>query len=95
MYLATHYPKSEHLDDLLDSMRRLGEAARSLPGLVEVGAFRQGPDSPIYAVSIWASQEAFEAGVGEISAAVADVPFDEWEERPPELHVLAEVTLPT
>ena len=75
-------------------MRRLGEAARSLPGLIEIGAFRQGPNDPVYAISIWASKEAFEAGAGQMASVVADVPFDEWEERPRELHVFEEVVLP-
>ncbi len=95
LYLAIHYPKPGHVDDLLAAMRQLDTAVRGTPGLLQIGAWHEKGMRRIVALSLWESQEAFEAAVGQIVAAVADVPFDAWEERPRELLQAEEVMLPT
>ncbi len=95
LYLALHYPKPEHLDDLLAAMRRLNDALQDAPGLLQIGAWREESSNRIVAISLWESQQAFQAALGRIASAVADVPFSEWEERPRELIRATDVTLPT
>ena len=85
LYRAIHYPKPEHVDDLLTEMRRLDETVRGTPGLLRIGAWREEQTGRIVALSLWESREALAAAVGRIVAAVAGVPFDDWEERPREL----------
>ncbi len=92
--LAIHYPKPEHVDDLLAAMHQLNDALQGTPGLLQIGAWREESSGSIVAISIWESQERFQAALGQISAAVADAPFSEWEDRPRELLRAEEITLP-
>ncbi len=95
LYLALHYPKPEHLNDLLGAMQRLNLALQDAPGLLHIGAWHEESGTRIVAISIWDSQTAFQEALGRIASAVAGVPFSEWEERPRELIRATEVTLPT
>lgn len=87
---ATHYPRPDHVEDLLAAMADLGAAADGLDGLEEIGAFRDEDGDRIVAISLWSSPEALQAGTPTLLGAVAHVPFDEWERRPRELVVLPE-----
>jgi hypothetical protein len=42
-------------------------------------------------VSIWASPEAMQAGMGELFASVGELPLDQWETRPYESATLTQV----
>jgi quinol monooxygenase YgiN len=95
LYLALHYPKPEHMDDLLAAMQRLNLALQGAPGLLQIGAWREESGPRIVAISLWESQAAFQAALGRIASAVADVPFAEWEQRPRELIRATGLALPT
>ena len=92
--LGIHYVKPEHVDDLLAAMRSINEAAHSAPGLLKIGAWRDILTGRVVGVSIWESREAFEAAQQRIFAATANLSFDEWEERPRDVLLLEEGTLP-
>jgi hypothetical protein len=91
LYLAMHYPKPEHVDDLLGAMKRLGEALHTVPGLFEATAWKDHVSGRIIAISTWESQQAFLNARPVIGEAIKDVPFDEWEAQPRELFNLDEV----
>ncbi len=95
LYLALHYPKPEHLNDLIAAMQRLNDALQDAPGLLHIGAWHEESSTRIVAISIWESQKAFQEALGRIASAVANVPFGEWEEHPRELIRATEITLPT
>jgi heme-degrading monooxygenase HmoA len=40
VHLAIHYPRPEHVDDVLASMHRVDKAAEGTPGLIQMGAWR-------------------------------------------------------
>ena len=75
-------------------MQRLNNALQDAPGLLQIGAWRDESSTRIVALSIWESQVDFQGALGRIAAVVANVPFDEWEERPRELIRATDVTLP-
>ncbi len=95
LYLALHYPKPEHISDLLGAMQRLNHSLQDAPGLLHIGAWHDAANDRIVAISIWQSQEVFQEALGRFASAVASVPFAEWERRPRELIRAAEVVLPT
>ncbi len=92
LYLAIHYPKSEHVNDLLAAMARLDRALQGAPGLLQIGSWREESSNRIVALSVWESREAFQSALSRIASGVANVPFDEWEERPRELIRANEIT---
>jgi precorrin-6B methylase 1 len=85
LYLAFHYPKPEHRNDLLVAMHKLDLAMHGTPGLLHIGAWSEESGSRIIAISIWDSPSSFQAALLKIGTAVAGVPFNEWEARPREL----------
>ena len=89
--VAMHYPKPEHVDDLLGAMKRLGEALQTVPGFLEATAWKEPMGNRIVAISTWESQQAFLHAGSIISEAIKDVPFDEWEAEPRELFNLDEI----
>ena len=88
---AVHYPKPEHREDLIGAMKRLAAATEGLAGLDEIGGFEDAEGGRIVAISVWASPEAMQAGMPVLGAAIADVPFDEWERRPGSMTFLPQV----
>jgi Antibiotic biosynthesis monooxygenase len=85
VHLAVHHPKPEHADDLLGSMHRVDNAAQGAPGLLQIGAWKDQNSDRLVGLALWESQEAFEASAGRIFQAVADDPFDQWCESPPDV----------
>ena len=92
--LGIHYVKPGHVDDLLAAVRSINETAHGASGLLKIGAWRDILSGRVVGVSIWEAREAFEAAQQRIFAATADLPFDEWEERPRDVLLLEEATLP-
>lgn len=91
LYLAIHYPKPEHVDNLLGAMKRLGEALQTVPGLLEATAWKDQASGRIVAISSWESRQAFLNARPVIGEAIKDVPFDAWEAQPRELFNLDEI----
>jgi hypothetical protein len=93
-FMAFHHPRPEHREDLLRGMAEFSAVLGSLPGLIEAGAWEQGGDPRIVAISRWESRAAFETAWPVMAAALADTPFDVWEEREAELFLLDPVRMP-
>jgi len=91
LYLALHYPRPEHTQNLLKAMVDLRAAMRAAPGLVEATAWLEEDGRRIVATSIWESEESFRGAIPVIQGAVKDVPFGDWEQRPRELFRLNEL----
>ena len=90
IHLAIHYPKPEHTDDLLASMHRVDQAAEGAPGLIQIGAWRDQGSGRLVGLALWESAEAFGASAGRIFQAVADDPFDQWLQQPPDVFHLSQ-----
>ncbi len=83
--LAIHDPKPEHLADLLGSMRDFKGAASRLPGLLQIGSWREESGGRILAIGIWESKAAATAAWRRLASVTTGVPFDQWEERSREI----------
>jgi heme-degrading monooxygenase HmoA len=90
IHLAVHHPRPEYAGELLASMHRVGEAAQGAPGLVQIGAWQDERSGRMVGLAMWESQEAFEASAERIFGAVADDPFDQWMEQPPDVFHLTQ-----
>ncbi|WP_433782228.1 hypothetical protein ACQPX6_20260 [Actinomycetospora sp. CA-101289] len=91
LFQVVHFPKPEHRDDMLAAMGVIRETSAHIVGLDEIGAFEEPDGSRIVAISVWASPEAMQAGMGELFASIGELPFDVWEYRPAESATLAQV----
>ncbi len=88
LYYSVHYPKPEKEAQLIDAMRQVGQVIKNLPGCLFDNAFQDANTSTIMAITIWESQEAFQAARPAMIEAMKTIPFDEWEARPREFHAL-------
>jgi len=89
LFLAIHRPSADHVDDLIAAMTRFGDLLALTPGMLHASAWRAG--ERIVAISIWDSPDHLVAARPAMAAAIAGVPFGEWEEHPRELLILDEV----
>lgn len=91
--VSIHRPKPEYERDLIDSMHRYGDAARTQPGLLEVHTLRAREQSApvLIGLAVWESFEAKEAAAEALSAAIQGDDFDEWETEPFQSFLLDEV----
>lgn len=89
--LAIHYPKPEHIQDLLKAMQNLALALENVPGLIEATAWQEQTGKRIIATSFWRSEEDFRRALPLIGNTIKDVPFSEWELRPREILKLDEL----
>ena len=85
VHLAIHHPKPEYAGELLASMHRVGQAAQGAPGLIQIGAWRDQRSDRLIGLAMWESQAAYEASADQIFAAVADDPFGQWLQQPPDV----------
>jgi hypothetical protein len=95
LYFAIHYPKLEHIDDLLGAMHRFAAAAVSDPATeqpLQMAAFRDEASNRIIAVSVWPSRQAFQSAMPRMAPILASTPFDDWERAPREIYALDEAT---
>lgn len=90
VHLAIHHPKPEHAAELLASMRRVDEAAKGAPGLIQMGAWRDQHSDRLVGLALWESAEAFQASADRIFQAVAHDPFDQWWQHPPDVFHLTQ-----
>lgn len=91
MAQVVHFPKPEYRADLLAAMGRLRAAVEHLPGLDEIGGFEDPESGRIVAVSVWASEEALQAGMPALGAAIEGLPFDVWEREHYTMSILPQV----
>jgi heme-degrading monooxygenase HmoA len=88
LYYSIHYSKPEKEALLKDAMRRVGKIIKDLPGCLFDSAFQDRGHVAIMAITIWESQEAFQAARPAMIEALKAIPFEEWEARPREFHSL-------
>jgi heme-degrading monooxygenase HmoA len=91
--VSIHRPKPEYERDLIDSMHRYGNAARTQPGLVDVHTLKARDQSApvLIGLAVWESVDAKEAARNALSAAIEGGAFDEWETEPFQSFLLDEV----
>lgn len=91
VHLSIHRPIPGKEQDLVDSMRRFGEADGRIPGLREVHTLRDRETGALVGLAIWESEEAFRSGVARMRAAVEGDDLLAWEQGLPEVYVLEPV----
>lgn len=91
VHLSIHRPKPGAEPALIDSMHRFGAALKGAAGLISVHTLQDEDAGVLAGIAIWSSQDAMEASVHLAREAVADDPFDEWEQGAVEGYRLTEV----
>ena len=90
-HVSIHRPKPEHEQDVIDSMRRFGAAARLQDGLLEVHTLKDRRSDALIGFAVWESAAALEAARPALAAATEHDDFDAWESAPVEGFLLDEV----
>ena len=88
LYYSVHYPNPEKETLLIDAMRQAGKIIKGLPGNLYDNAFQDASLGTIMAITVWESQEAFQAALPTLQSARQDSPSREWEIKPPEVYML-------
>ena len=83
--LAIHYPKPDHLNDLLSAMKKLSDAAQHIDGLLDMSAWVDDASGRVFATSTWESAERAKAAWQGLGALAAQAPFSQWEAKPREV----------
>jgi len=91
IHLSIHTPKPGKEQDLIDSMHRFGAAGAGQPGFIEARILRDTRSRRLVGMARWADETSWRAGVEAMRAAVADDPFDAWEDCETEGFLLEEV----
>lgn len=89
--VSVHHPHPEHRQALIDSMHRYGAAIQGMPGLVAIHTLADTASERLVGLAIFASEQDFDRLAPIARAAVADDPFDVWEQQPIDGFRLVEV----
>ena len=76
------YPRQEHTDDILGAVKKVSDAARRFPRLVDIGAWLDKENDRIVNISLWESEEDAAKARGAMHTEFADIPWSTWERRP-------------
>ncbi len=88
MAMVIHYPRPEHLDAFVESMRGVQAVVAAVPGCIEVDIWKEQGGDAVVAASKWTSIEALMSGRAAIVASGIDVSFDDERESAPRQQVL-------
>jgi len=81
-HISIHTPKPEHIDDVLASMHRFGNATRTQAGLREVHTLRDRRSATLVGLAVWDSIAHLTAARPALGAATEGDDFDAWEDAP-------------
>ncbi|MFX0177129.1 MAG: hypothetical protein ACFE85_12980 [Candidatus Hodarchaeota archaeon] len=84
-HISIHYPKLEKENLLIESMHRFGKAMEGKKGLIMANTTKDEERNLLIGIAIWNSKQDWLAARSAMIDAVKDDPFDEWEEKPPEV----------
>lgn len=84
-HISIHYPKAGKEDLLIESMHRFGKAMEGKEGLIMAHTTKDEERNLLIGIAIWNSKQDWLAARVSMINAVKDDPFDEWEEKPPEV----------
>jgi hypothetical protein len=89
MAIHKNHPHAEQ--PLLESMRRFGEAMKKCDGLVNVYQLKDPATGHLVGLAMWESKAHWEAAMEICRPIIADLPFHEWEDEPPQVFTFEEV----
>ncbi|MDN4481946.1 hypothetical protein [Demequina lignilytica] len=89
--MSIHHPHPEHRDALIDSMHRYGAAISGEEGLRSIHTLADAGSERLVGLAIFDSREDFERLAPTARAAVADDPFEIWEQVPIDGLALTEI----
>lgn len=78
--VAIHHPTSEHVEDFAAYMLRVRAAVGAPPGLIRFDCWREPDGGRLFGLSVWESQEAFEAALPLIGS-LRHEHLPEWDAR--------------
>lgn len=84
-HISIHYPKPGKEDLLIDSMHRFGKTMEGKAGLIMAHTTKDEERNLLIGIAIWNSKQDWLAARPFMINAVKNDPFDEWEEKPPEV----------
>jgi hypothetical protein len=90
IFYSIHYPLPEKEGLLVQSMHEFGELMKKQPGLLFQAPypFKDTEKGTLMGISIWESQEAFQAALPALQRAQRDRHSKEWEAQPTEVYML-------
>ncbi len=91
IHMSIHTPRPGKEEDLIASMHRFGAAGAGQQGFIEGLVLRDTRSGRLVGVARWEDEASWRAGVEAMRVAVADDPFDEWEDGDTEGFALEEV----
>lgn len=91
VHMSIHYSKSGKERLLIDSMHRFGKAMKGKKGLVMAHTTKDEDTGHLIGLAIWNSKQDWLAARSAMIEAVKDDPFEDWEEKPPEVYHLFKV----
>jgi len=91
VHVSIHQPRPGCEQDLVDSMHRFGAAAQGARGFREAHTLKDLKSGRLVGLARWEDEASWRDGVEAMRAVVEDDPFEEWEEREPEVFALTDV----
>jgi len=78
--MSVHHPRAEHRDALIASMHRYGAAISGETGLLSIHTLADADSDRLVGLAIFEDEAAYERLAPIARAAVADDPFEVWEQ---------------
>lgn len=89
-FVAFHYPRSEHRDELVQRMRAAAEVMRAVDGCLDASVWDVRENEAVVSTGTFASEETWTKAVRAVLAAGVDFDYDEREMRPRDVYFLVQ-----
>lgn len=80
--LGIHYPKKEHIQDILDVAEKVNTVAKTCEGYVEAGSWLDEENNRIIMLSLWESAELAMEAAKKLRPIISEAPLSDWERKP-------------
>jgi hypothetical protein len=80
--VGIHYPKPEHMQDIVAAIKKVREVALKCEGLVETGSWLDKENNRLVLMSLWESEEHTTKARGVLRPLIMESPWAEWERQP-------------
>jgi quinol monooxygenase YgiN len=80
--VALHYPRPEHLEEMISRVRQAADVMAATPGCLAVDCWVSEDGQAVVTTGQWESEQALTAGFAAVRAAGVDFGYDERESRP-------------
>ena len=90
VHMSVHHVIPGKEKSVIEALKRLASACEALDGNISVHTMQDQNSGDLIALMLWNTKKQWQTARDIMAKALEEGPFDQWEERPPDVYHLVE-----